>query len=133
MVYVSVMENIQPDLRNVRAEGDLVHLGSLLTALGIGTNPTVYVGRHLDRDQWRLHQFPDASGKRRARHYAVTESGLYTVLLSAPRSEPGKAFRRWVTDRAAPAVRSASGYDDDAEGRLALVRSLAEPADQAAS
>lgn len=63
--------------------------------------------RYLDDDEKRVCLVDTTSGQQNM--VAVTEAGLYTLILRSRKPE-AKAFKRWVTHEVLPAIRKDGGY-----------------------
>lgn len=63
----------------------------------------------LDDDEKTDIILNDVAG-RPQKQWCVTESGLYTLILSSRKPEV-KAFKRWVTHEVLPSIRKTSGYE----------------------
>lgn len=63
--------------------------------------------RYLDDDEKRVCLVDTPSGQQNM--VAVTEAGLYTLILRSRKPE-AKAFKRWVTHEVLPAIRKDGGY-----------------------
>lgn len=73
--------------------------------------------RRLDADEWVTAPLPSVSGTRK--QYLISESGLYSLILTSRKPE-AKAFKRWVTSEVLPAIRKNGGYMAPAVAKLAV-------------
>lgn len=81
-------------------------LADVCAVLGIGNSSDV--SRRLDDDEKDDLDFIDTIG-RTQRMTAISESGLYAVILRSNKPE-AKPFRRWVTGEVLPAIRKTGAY-----------------------
>lgn len=80
-------------------------LKDVCTALGL--SDTNKVAERLDGDE--LTRFKIVSGGQMREVYAVSESGLYNVIIRSDKPE-AKAFKRWVTHEVLPSIRKHGAY-----------------------
>jgi anti-repressor protein len=94
------------DVRTVR-QGDetLWVLKDVCDVLGL--SDTNKVAERLDGDELTRVKF--VSGGQTREMYAVSESGLYNVILRSDKPE-AKRFKRWVTHEVLPAIRRHGAY-----------------------
>lgn len=94
------------DIRTVR-HGDetLWVLKDVCNALGL--SDTNKVAERLDSDELTRIKF--VSGGQKREMYAVSESGLYNVILRSDKPE-AKEFKRWVTHEVLPSIRKHGAY-----------------------
>jgi prophage antirepressor-like protein len=71
------------------------------------------IKKRLDEDERKLEELPALSGQRR-RGWKISESGLYSLILSSTLPE-AKVFKRWVTHEILPAIRKAGKYTSEQE------------------
>jgi len=73
----------------------------------LGLSDTNKVAERLDGDELTRIKF--VSGGQTREMYAVTESGLYSVILRSDKSD-AKKFKRWVTHEVLPTIRRHGAY-----------------------
>ncbi len=71
------------------------------------SNVTVALSR-LDEDEFISIKLIDSIG-REQNAYAVSEAGLYSLILGSRKPE-AKTFKRWVTHEILPSIRKHGGY-----------------------
>lgn len=76
--------------------------------------------RMLEQDEVEMLRTECATGQKQLAY--VTESGLYTLILSSKRPE-ARAFKRWVTSDVLPAIRKTGSY-----GHGEALKALSDPA-----
>ena len=92
----------------VRDDGEaLFILVDLCAALGLGN--ATKVARRLDDDVLTLIQIQGKSGMPSHRANAVTEAGMYEVVLRSDKPE-ARGFRRWITHEVLPQLRRTGTY-----------------------
>ena len=92
----------------VRDDGEaLFILVDLCAALGLGN--ATKVARRLDDDVLTLIQIQGKSGMPSHRANAVTEAGMYEVVLRSDKPE-ARTFRRWITHEVLPQLRRTGTY-----------------------
>lgn len=76
-------------------------------ALELG-NPTQAVSR-LDDDEHFTTLISNESAVGKSKTNVITESGLYSLVLSSRKPE-AKAFKRWITSEVLPSIRKTGSY-----------------------
>lgn len=92
-------------------------------------NPTDALER-LDPDEHTLVSTEGIPGARNPQARAVSEPGLYALIMGSRKPE-AKAFRRWVTHDVLPSIRKTGGYQLAPVSRLDLARMLLEAEEKA--
>jgi prophage antirepressor-like protein len=88
-------------------------------AIGVRSPERAYA--RLDPEDKVMRTTHDLNGKPQE-HLAVTESGLYTLILQSKKPE-AKAFRRWITSEVLPSIRKTGRYALNQDPILAMLDS----------
>lgn len=109
------------------AHGDpLFVLADLCRVLDLG-NPSM-VAQRLDPDALSLAEVIDSIGRRQQAH-AVTEAGMYEVVIRSDKPV-AREFRRWVTTDVLPSIRRTGRYDAEPLTGTALIAAAVIEAQQ---
>ena len=93
-------------VRTVIIDGQLWWILKDLAA-ALGLSDTAKIAERLDSDE--LTRIKLMSGGQTRSMYAVSESGLYAVILRSDKPN-AKAFRKWVTSEILPSIRKHGAY-----------------------
>ena len=98
-------------VRIVEREGEPWFVGKDVAQVLGYANPSKAILDHVDDEDkaFQMHEVADSQNGNLVKTAIITESGLYSLVLSS-KLPTAKAFKRWITSEAIPSIRKTGGY-----------------------
>ena len=84
----------------------------------LGLTDTHKTVERLDEDEKGKKSIPTLGGVQRM--WAITESGLYTLIIRSNKPD-AKKFKRWITHEVLPSIRKTEKYEIDSLSKIDLI------------